>query len=699
MADDRRPYRHLNRDGAWPGFSWEGLELGADGALRLMALPNLTDALPPQVSQLASTQATAGVAIDRDGTIFFSDPAAAIVYRIDGCFGAIEPAPCLGGRGSSPTRFSEPSALLISTHRHVLYVADSGNHRIQVFDLDTMSLVDILIGFERPESLASDDDGNLYIVDTGAKRIDQLTVSGDPVPRFWDAVHGSGYITDPRAVACEGRFVYVLDGQAHTVGVFDTQGQYIEQAQALPAQARVLAVTAGVIYVNDPERRRMAVYRKNQQGVYIHAGDASGYEGPIAALAVDRAGGLLLLPGGGLAPLRLTIDASFRQEGWLWSGAIWFDDAEHFWNRLHAQCDLPAGGHVQFFFHTGASSAPPPPPTGSGLFPAPWRAAPTDGTDLFLTFDGQKARALWVGARFSNDRHATPVLSQARVEFDQSGYLSYLPAIYREPETDEFLLRYVSLFESFFDEIEAQIRELPALTDPAASSSDALPWLAGFLALPLPETASDGQQREAIAHAYARYARRGTAAGLRDTLRREAGIRVTIDEPLQAMGWWSMPSPSTSCRPGVASAWTDGGDSILGFNTVLASAEPQGAVVGTTATLDRSQLIAQEEYGTQLFDAVAYRFTVLVYPGEVRCEGTLEQVKAILDREKPAHTMYDLCVISPGIRIGYQARLGVDTLLGGGPMPGPLGEAALVLRGQPRAQIGIRSQVGVSTQL
>jgi len=160
-----------------------------------------------------------------------------------------------------------------------------------------------------------------------------------------------------------------------------------------------------------------------------------------------------------------------------------------------------------------------------------------------------------------------------------------------------------------------------------------------------------------------------------------------------------MPAQSSSCKPGAAGTWTDGSDSILGINTLLAAAEPQGAVVGTTATLDRSQLIAQEEYASPLFDGVAFRFTVYVYHGEVECAGKTEQVRAIVDREKPAHTMYDLCVISPGLRVGYQARLGVDTLLGGGPAPGRLGEGDLVIGGRPRGEIGRRSQLGVSTQL
>ena len=160
-----------------------------------------------------------------------------------------------------------------------------------------------------------------------------------------------------------------------------------------------------------------------------------------------------------------------------------------------------------------------------------------------------------------------------------------------------------------------------------------------------------------------------------------------------------MPAPSTSCRADAREAWTDGGDAILGISTVLASAEPQGAVVGTTATMDRSQLITQEEYGAPLFDEVAYRFVVRLYPGELSCPGKIDQVRAILDREKPAHTVYEICTVEPGVRIGYQARLGVDTLLGGQSVPGRLGETPLVLSGEPRAHLGIGTRVGASMRL
>jgi hypothetical protein len=131
----------------------------------------------------------------------------------------------------------------------------------------------------------------------------------------------------------------------------------------------------------------------------------------------------------------------------------------------------------------------------------------------------------------------------------------------------------------------------------------------------------------------------------------------------------------------------------------LVSAEPQGAVVGTTAVLDQSYVIAQEEFGAKLFEVAAHQFTVLVYRGEVDCPGKLEQVKAVIDREKPAHTVYRLCVIEPGPRVGYRARLGIDTVIGGNPAPGRLGEGDLMLAGRSRGALGVRSELGVTTQL
>jgi len=69
-------------------------------------------------------------------------------------------------------------------------------------------------------------------------------------------------------------------------------------------------------------------------------------------------------------------------------------------------------------------------------------------------------------------------------------------------------------------------------------------------------------------------------------------------------------------------------------------------------------------------------FCVSVYCAELTSTGTLIRLRAVLDREKPAHTTYELCVIEPALRVGAQARVGIDAIVAGG---APAAETGLQL--------------------
>ena len=128
--------------------------------------------------------------------------------------------------------------------------------------------------------------------------------------------------------------------------------------------------------------------------------------------------------------------------------------------------------------------------------------------------------------QFSGEGLASPVLSQLRFDFAHETYLRYLPALYREdPESRGFLARWLTLFESAFEGTQEHIDALAELFDPAAADDRFLPWLAGWLALELPEDWSPRRRRQAIAEAFASYADRGTVAGLRTALRVQLGAR------------------------------------------------------------------------------------------------------------------------------------------------------------------------------
>ena len=137
---------------------------------------------------------------------------------------------------------------------------------------------------------------------------------------------------------------------------------------------------------------------------------------------------------------------------------------------------------------------------------------------------------------------------------------------------------------------------------------------------------------------------------------------------------------------------------------MLAPAQPQGAVVGTSADLDQSHLITDADFGSPLFTDVAYRFMVNVYRGQVMCADTLARIRSLLDAEKPAHTLYQLCIIEPRFRVGFQARVGIDTVVAGPSRSLALGSDQMlgeesVLAGAPVSRLGAENRLGVTTRL
>jgi phage tail-like protein len=253
----------------------------------------------------------------------------------------------------------------------------------------------------------------------------------------------------------------------------------------------------------------------------------------------------------------------------------------------------------------------------------------------------------------------------------------------------------LALFQSLLDDQATLIDTLPRLFDPLAAPDADVPnswldWLSGWLAFALDETWPEPKRRAALTEAFALAAQRGTVASLRRLIELYAGATAHIEEPARFATLWSL-----------------GEHSLLGFDTMLAPAHAQGAVVGTTATLNQSHLIQEEDYGAPLFEDVAHRFCVQVYAADLVGSGaTLEKVHDIIDREKPAHTTYHLCLIEPRMRIGFQARLGIDTIIGGAPADLALTaqrqlgmDTVLPVTPEQMGAIGRQTRVGVSTAL
>jgi phage tail-like protein len=345
------------------------------------------------------------------------------------------------------------------------------------------------------------------------------------------------------------------------------------------------------------------------------------------------------------------------------------------WYRLRVHAEpLPDGGHIQLFTYTSDTDdqdldvrvEEPFERTG-------WRALPRDALDALIP--NEPARYLWVGGVVGRGDARSPRLSQIRVDYGRDGYLKHLAAVYsRDPARADFLDRHLALDESVLGGLRDEIGDLPQLFDPLAAPGGSFPswlsWLAGWQTFQLSKLWQEDETRRYLQEAFDLHGKRGTLEGLRRYLKLYAGVEARIEEPALHTHLWTLGETST-----------------LGFTTMLAPAHAQGAVVGSIATLDQSHLIQGDTRGEFLFDDLAHHFCVYVYCAELTRPGAIDDVRVVLDREKPAHTTYELCLIEPRMRVGHQARLGIDTIVADGPpaarLGSPLASGVLAAERQP----------------
>ncbi len=690
MADQTN-FRYLNIEDNRALFTLSGLKW-QDGVLTLNPVPAFEAVVTEALTASATLSGPAGIGIDAEGNLYIADTAGHRVLRYEACTGEVEPLPCFGGEGSLPGQLREPRGVIVGP-RDRLYVADSGNHRVQVVDLATLQLVGVWGQadstsepqpgaapgqFDEPWDLASDSAGFVYVACRGNERIQKFDASGRARAEFWETLQGQSYAPEgPARVA----IIVVDDGGERLLVIADngllvyyTDGTYDEATTGLwasllgghPVDDVVgIVFTGDALYLADAASGRLLVF--DREGGF--AGVARGYRGPIAGLMLDRHGRLLLHTGSAL--LRLEPGVAFGEAGQFLAGPFDAGDQPTGWHRLRAQVEgLSETAHLKLFTLTTNSAASPVVP-GDDVIAADteslaplnaWRAAPNDSADLLAL--NEPARYLWVAGRMQGDGTGSPALSRLQVSYDPETWLGYLPNIYRggdmstsENPTGEavFLERTLALFESLLDDSETLIDDLPGLFDAAAAPDEPagaswLDWLAGWLDFELDETWNEPHRREALARAFALYARRGTADSLRELLQLYTGAEVRIEEPSQYVNMWSLGEGST-----------------LGFTTMLAPAYAEGAVLDTTATLDQSHLIDEMDYGAPLFEGTAHHFCVQLHAASVPDPQDIERVRRIIEREKPAHTTYHLCLLEPRMRVGFQARIGVDTIVGAGP--------------------------------
>jgi DNA-binding beta-propeller fold protein YncE len=171
-----------------------------------------------------------GLAIDDDDRLFVSDSHLHCVFVFDAEHHLLNAF----GQDS----LGRPSGIALDSKNRFLYVADVVKNQVAVFDADNFKRLRSIGGpsaqvggeepgtFARPTNVAVDSDGKVYVSDTINNRIQIFDADGDFLSMFGRPGDGPGFFGRPKGLAVDrDGHVWVADTSMDRVQVFDHEGR------------------------------------------------------------------------------------------------------------------------------------------------------------------------------------------------------------------------------------------------------------------------------------------------------------------------------------------------------------------------------------------------------------------------------------------------------------------------------------------
>ena len=159
-----------------------------------------------------------GMATDDSGNIYVSS-----YHKLQKFTSTGELIKCVGRKEG---KFDDLGGLTFRDN--LVYVCDSDNHRIQVFDLDLNFVRSIGSHgsgrgeFDEPFYVKFDTAGNMYVAEWGNERVQVMDSSGRFIREF-----GRGKLSVPSGLLIADKYVYVSNYSGHCIVVYETSGQYV----------------------------------------------------------------------------------------------------------------------------------------------------------------------------------------------------------------------------------------------------------------------------------------------------------------------------------------------------------------------------------------------------------------------------------------------------------------------------------------
>ena len=207
-----------------------------------------------------------GVAITNDGCILVTDIHRLQKLTFDGiCVQSVGSSMS----GSGQLQFSNPRGTAVCLTTGLVFVADSGNNRIQVFNSD-LTYAHSITGdkcYGLPYDVSLDSDGCVYIAEWGNHCITKLTTTGQYIIRLGSVGSAPGQLLYPHSLTINNNLVYVSEYGNDRVSLFNTKGTFLhcfgKRGSGEGEFCRPFGMTTdtfGNLYVSDSGNDRLVVY-------------------------------------------------------------------------------------------------------------------------------------------------------------------------------------------------------------------------------------------------------------------------------------------------------------------------------------------------------------------------------------------------------------------------------------------------------
>ena len=200
--------------------------------------------------------------------------------------------------------------LAVTTGNGAIYVSDSDNARIQVFD--NAGNFQLAFGergteigkLQYPYGIATDSDGNIYVSELRVGYVAVFNPEGEFVREFAKAAREAQLIVSPGDIDIVGNTLYLTEITKNYVLLFDLATEEITKIVGMKgdllAPNGIAVDEAGYMYVVDTGRQRVVVYNPDGNPVRIINGTPTGHG--IASvlinprgIGVDRAGNIYVV--------------------------------------------------------------------------------------------------------------------------------------------------------------------------------------------------------------------------------------------------------------------------------------------------------------------------------------------------------------------------------------------------------------------